>query len=98
MKNNKDSSPFSALTFEEQQHRWLMWRSQQLEYKRAPIDEKLPSAPLPPIPIPELRMQDHPSQMQNRHAQLDRVYQKHKQVSQHHLAWQSAVSPSKTSE
>ena len=98
MKNSKDSSPFSALTFEEQQHRWLMWRSQQLEYKQAPIEEKMPTSPLPPIPIPDLRLQDRPMQPQNRHAQLDRVYLKHKQASQNSLNWQNAVNPSKTSE
>ena len=33
-------SPFSALSYQEQQDRWLEWRSRQLDYR--PIQEKAP--------------------------------------------------------
>ena len=95
MKNIKASSPFSALTFEEQQHQWLMWRSRHLEYTKAPIDEGPNNVPLPPIPIPDIRNQDIPLQSQNRHAQLDLIYLKHKQVYQNNLQWQRTVTQSK---
>ena len=31
------ASPFAALTFQEQQDRWLEWRSRQLDYQRADL-------------------------------------------------------------
>ena len=60
------SSPFSALTYREQQNRWMEWRSRQLDYKpfekekekekeaaqaREPHPEKLPRLRQPNMPI-----------------------------------------------
>lgn len=38
-KEEKNSSPFSALSFQEQQERWLAWRSQHLTFE--PLDSHL---------------------------------------------------------
>ena len=46
-------SPFAALTWQEQQDRWLAWRSRQLDYQ--------PAGSVPPreeAPRPEARRQD----------------------------------------
>lgn len=72
---NREASPFAALTFQEQQDRWRAWRSRQLEFKKAADETSLPpereeepaqgfrEKPLPPSPV--------------RHGQLDRVLNRH---------------------
>lgn len=79
-------SPFSALTYQEQQDRWLEWRSRQLDYR--PVSSTPPadfeknadlSGPaeedLPPIRLPNLR-----APAPTRHRELDQVWARHQQA------------------
>jgi len=92
MKNQKGTSPFSALTFEEQQQKWLLWRSQQLNYQDYPMDPAPENANIPsPIQLPDPVMlpQEHPNTY--RHSQLDSIYSRHRQAFAHTGIWQSTV-------
>lgn len=64
---SRSRSPFSELSFSEQQEMWRVWRAQPLEYKeisaKAPEPEILPSPPAPPQPY-----------MPPSHKNLDRVH------------------------
>lgn len=92
MKNRNGTSPFSALTFEEQQQKWLLWRSQQLDYHAAAPDnaKEEPEKPLPlQLPKPIALPLEHPNTY--RHSQLDSIYSRHRQAFAHTGAWQSTV-------
>jgi len=73
--SQSSSSPFSALTYQEQQDRWLEWRSRQLNYQPAeetpvprPVSYEKPVPPAAPVrPAPPLRRRE-----------LDQVLSKHK--------------------
>jgi len=70
-------SPFSALTYQEQQDRWMEWRSRQLEYQ--PFEEKKSeSEPLPPLKLPNMRMAEP-----TRHGELDKVLLRHQEAFKH---------------
>ena len=45
MTAEKNESPFAALSWEEQQRRWLEWRSRQLDYRPAEETQPAPKAP-----------------------------------------------------
>ncbi len=64
---SRSRSPFSELSFSEQQEMWRLWRAQPLEYKdiaaKAPEPEVLPPPPAPPQPY-----------MPPSHQNLDRVH------------------------
>lgn len=86
MNNEKSSavSPFSALSYQEQQARWLEWRSRQLDYRPAgkgEIKAETPtaSAParngLPPLRLPNMRIASPV-----RHRELDEVMNRHRQA------------------
>lgn len=68
---DRNRSPFSELSFSEQQEMWRMWRAQKLEYKNVPPEPPQPvpaahaSPSLPPAPQPY----QPPS-----HKNLDRVH------------------------
>ena len=92
MKNQKGTSPFSALTFEEQQQKWLLWRSQQLDYQEASMDTapNIAQAPSPiQLPDPVMLPQEHPNTY--RHSQLDSIYSRHRQAFARTGVWQSTV-------
>lgn len=77
---NGGNSPFSALSYKEQQDRWMEWRSQQLDFREAaPVqqppremrrDEK--NDP-PPVRLP--MMQE--AAARNRRRELDQVLARH---------------------
>ena len=84
------ASPFSALTYQEQQDRWLAWRSRQLDYQpagsepptqqpRMPLERPDPrrSDPdgLPRMCLPNMLI-DSPT----RHQELDQVISRHRQA------------------
>lgn len=73
----QESSPFAALSYEEQQRRWMAWRSRQLDYQPAresPVEEAgAPSEA--PLRLPQLR---DPAPTQ--HRELDQVLQRHRQA------------------
>ena len=77
-------SPFAALTYQEQQDRWLEWRSRQLDYQPAaappqqPTEKAEPSAK--PAPMPGMRMPNFAVPAPTRHEQLDRVLARHSQA------------------
>lgn len=82
----KDASPFAALTYQEQQDRWLEWRSRQLDYRSAsstPPDAPLPlQAPqeeeeTPPVSFGPSSFR-HPAP--TRHRELDEVLRRHAQA------------------
>ncbi|MBR6786826.1 MAG: hypothetical protein IKM26_02745 [Clostridia bacterium] len=64
---SRSRSPFSELSFSEQQEMWRLWRAQPLEYKdiaaKALEPEVLPPPPAPPQPY-----------MPPSHQNLDRVH------------------------
>ena len=74
---SENTSPFAALSYQEQQDRWMEWRSRQLEYRAA--DEMVPDRTeektIPPLKIPNMRMAE-PS----RHRELDKVLMRHQQA------------------
>lgn len=78
-------SPFAAMTYQEQQDRWLEWRSRQLDYQPAEREPEAEVAafpetqreePLPPLTLPFVR-QAAPT----RHRELDRVLARHTQAA-----------------
>ena len=64
---DRNRSPFSELSFSEQQELWRVWRAQPLEYKdispKAPEPEVIPPPPAPPQPY-----------LPPSHKNLDRVH------------------------
>ena len=93
MKSVTVLSPFCAGTYEEQQQKWLEWRSQMLTYKNCAVNDteetgnKLPPVIIPvPMKMPEERMQASVY----RHAQLDSLYAKHNAAGKNAINWQSA--------
>ena len=88
-------SPFSALSYQEQQDRWLEWRSRQLDYR--PVSEsgqalEAPAAApqqasLPPMRLPNMRIQ-----APSRHRELDQVLIRHRQALRQAGTFQPTVS------
>ena len=74
-------SPFSALTYQEQQDRWLEWRSRQLHYQpaAAPAPREAQAAPdksgMPPLRVPNMRIA-----APVRHRELDEVISRHRRA------------------
>ncbi len=79
------ASPFSALTYQEQQDRWLEWRSRQLDYrpaghmetraaeqtdKKGTADQAVPELPM--LRIPNISMAAPAG-----HRELDQVLSRH---------------------
>lgn len=78
MRTEKNESPFSAMTYREQQDRWLEWRSRQLDYRAsdgcgADDDTQTPDEPI-------LRIPNMPIAAPTRHRELDRVIAHHAQA------------------
>ena len=77
MRSDKPASPFSALSYQEQQDRWLEWRSQQLDFR--PADEE--GAEEAPAPQRQpLRLPNMPIAAPTRHRELDQVISRHAQA------------------
>ena len=84
------ASPFSALTYQEQQDRWLEWRSRQLDYQ--PAAEKQPTEPAPArknIPVPRMRQPNMRIAAPVRHRELDEVLSRHRQAMRRAGAFQA---------
>ena len=80
MKQEKNgSSPFSALSYKEQQDRWMEWRSQQLDFREAvpPQPQAGVSAPARPAPPPVRLPMMQEAAAQNRRRELDQVLARH---------------------
>ena len=76
------ASPFSALTYQEQQDRWLEWRSRQLDYRPVPEEapEDAPALPPEPRPFPAAP---------GRRRELDQVISRHAQALKRAGSFQS---------
>ncbi len=86
------ASPFSALSYQEQQDRWLEWRSRQLDYQ--PAAEKQP--PQPPVlqkegDFPRMRLPNMRIAAPVRHRELDEVLSRHRQAMQRAGAFQATA-------
>ncbi len=84
------ASPFSALTYQEQQDRWLEWRSRQLRYQ--PTAAAAPARPqardqngLPPLKTPNMRIA-----APARHRELDEVIARHRRALRQSGAFQTS--------
>lgn len=93
-KETQESSPFAALTYQEQQDRWLEWRSRQLDFRPAPTEETPPPSP-PRSPLerpapPTLQLPYFRQAAPTRHMELDRVLSRHAQASKRTGAFQTA--------
>ena len=83
------ASPFSALTYQEQQDRWLEWRSRQLDYRPAaagqPKETSIPkNGDAPQMRLPNMRIA-----APVRHRELDEVLTRHRQAMQRAGAFQA---------
>ena len=80
------TSPFAALSYKEQQDRWMEWRSQQLDYRSAAISAPPPqpqpcmSSSVPPTPPPIRLPMMQQTMAQNQRRELDQVLARHKQA------------------
>ena len=86
------ASPFSALTYQEQQDRWLEWRSRQLDYQPANA-ARTPNPPdtqkedgLPRMRLPNMRI-TAPA----RHRELDEVISRHRKAMRQAGAFQTTA-------
>lgn len=52
--SNRSRSPFSELSFSEQQEMWRVWRAQPLEYRDIQPEPEVPKAVPAPIAPPQL--------------------------------------------
>ena len=85
------ASPFSALTYQEQQDRWLEWRSRQLDYQ--------PTAGKQPQEVPEhpngskpaMRMPNMRIAAPIQHRELDEVISRHRKAMRQAGAFQTTA-------
>ena len=103
MDNSSSPSPFSALSYQEQQDRWLEWRSRQLDYR--PVtpegsEEAVPSeddtkkgTAYSTVPdLPPLRMPNMAIAAPVRHRELDQVLSRHAQAAKRAGAFQPTAT------
>ena len=75
------ASPFSALSYQEQQNRWLEWRSRQLDYQ--PTAGKQPQEKVPVnqnSSKPAMRMPNMRIAAPVQHRELDEVISRHRKA------------------
>lgn len=73
------SSPFSALTYQEQQARWMEWRSRQLDYKPFAGEEEAPPRPVQPEK-PRLKTPNMPIAAPYQRRELNQVLSRHQKA------------------
>ncbi|MBQ9262763.1 MAG: hypothetical protein IJ189_00965 [Clostridia bacterium] len=83
-------SPFAALSYQDQQDRWLEWRSRQLEFQEGAVIEapnayEKPAAEVPPVTLPHFQ-QAAPTH----HKNLDQVLARHANAAKHLTAFTSS--------
>ena len=93
---DRSSSPFSALSYDEQQLKWLEWRSRQLHYQKPQATEKEELSALPPLELPLQKPDKASSAVQTplpyRHAELDRLYARHLAAARMTGDWHKTIS------
>ncbi len=92
MSQDHAASPFSALSYQEQQRRWMEWRSRQLDYQ--PVSDRTPPAKPQPSPnsagnaVPPLRQPNMPISAPVRRRELDQVLSRHRDAARRAGAYQ----------
>ena len=76
------ASPFSALTYQEQQDRWLEWRSRQLDYRPAAAGQPQETSALKGGDAPQMRLPNMRIAAPVRHRELDEVLTRHRHAMQ----------------
>ena len=86
-----NQSPFSALSYQEQQDRWLEWRSRQLDYRPAHPEQTASPSPIEQTKDarPRLREPNMRIAAPVRHTELDQVLAKHRQALKQTGAFQT---------
>ena len=86
------ASPFSALTYQEQQDRWLEWRSRQLNYQPAAAGRS-PEKPAvqKDIGLPQMRLPNMRIAAPVRHRELDEVISRHRKAMRQAGAFQTTA-------
>lgn len=85
MSQEKSASPFSEMTYQEQQDKWLEWRSRQLAFREGNVVEenrskKTPAeASVPPVQLPRFQ-QAAPTRHQNLDQVLSRMEKARKKL------------------
>ncbi len=85
-------SPFSALTYQEQQDQWLAWRSKQLDYQpvsNEPGKQETSRPSVPQAEMPRLRLPNMRIAAPTRHQELDQVINRHRQALKQAGAFQT---------
>ena len=100
------ASPFAALTYQEQQDRWLEWRSRQLDYRPAvpaslpeysPENDNQKGTAEKAVPaMPKLRIPNMALAAPAGHRELSQVLSRHSQASRRAGAFQSTPLDGKT--
>ena len=90
---NSAASPFSALTYQEQQDRWLEWRSRQLDYQPANgrKAQETPPEMKKEEGLPRMRMPNMRIAAPVRHRELDEVLSRHRQALRQAGAFQTTA-------
>ena len=76
-KKSENTSPFAAMSYQEQQDKWMEWRSRQLEYHAA---EELKKEHPDEKELPPLKMPNMPMAERTHHRELDKVLMRHQQA------------------
>ena len=82
MQNDKAAaaSPFSALTYQEQQARWKEWQARQLNYKPLTESEAPPQPPRTAERTPRLRNPNMPIAAPQQRGELNQVLSRHQKA------------------
>ncbi|MBR5109017.1 MAG: hypothetical protein IK099_02385 [Clostridia bacterium] len=92
-------SPFSAMSYQEQQDQWLAWRSRQLDYQPAGSGQAEEEKPRPSVQRPEgrgnypagrMRLPNMRIAAPTRHQELDEVISRHRNALRQAGAFRSA--------
>ena len=83
------ASPFSALTYQEQQDRWLEWRSRQLDYRPAAVGQAQETSAPKDGDVPQMRLPNMRIAAPVRHRELDEVLSRHRQALRQAGAFQA---------
>ncbi len=86
------ASPFSALTYQEQQDRWLEWRSRQLDYQPVSSGQSSETpAGHKDVGLPKMRLPNMRIAAPVRHRELDEVISRHRQAMRRAGAFQTTT-------
>lgn len=93
-KEEKSASPFSALTFKEQQEKWMAWRSQHLIFEPAEIQEQPAEKEKTEPAVSPVQPSSYPAERAapTRHGELDRLRARHQTATKNISAWHPTSS------